>query len=231
MKKYVLICVMALCLPLVSGCAASVKYCLDKDVYRSDAPVNSRAVLYTFKDIRPDAEHSGTMDLPDIHMYTKDQNFSPDIDKQISRMLVAHLDKAGIFQKIEFRDMPDDASLEAAIRQLDQQGVDYVITGDIAHFYGYQSGSSGAAGSLFGALGVIAEAIANPKTVGGEAAYRNVKVVNVNNGATIDLGDVSYEFEDKVKMYETPVAYSLRALKGANNEFAKKLEESAGSAP
>ena len=140
-------------------------------------------------------------------------------------MLVKHLDKSKLFKKVELKDVSDGLLENSSmLDDLAKEGVNWVIMGDITHFYGFQSstGSENVA-VLFGVIGVLTEAIANPKTVGGHITY-SIKVIDVNKKEVVWQGEVDYSFKEKDKFYDGPVCYALRALKAANNKLTEKLE-------
>jgi hypothetical protein len=147
------------------------------------------------------------------------------VDAQISQMLVEHFNKAKLFEGIQLLNVDNDLDTNNdEMEKLCTQGVDLVILGKLKHFYGYQSqGAMTAASVMFGALGVLTEAIANPKTVGGVVEYSDVKVVDVKNKKVLWEGTVTHGFEEEDVFYDGPNVYALRALQKANNQFVQDL--------
>ncbi|MDD4910204.1 MAG: energy transducer TonB [Candidatus Omnitrophica bacterium] len=175
-----------------------------------------KVLVDVFEDARPAGERSGTGNRKGF-IYTNDKMFRDNVDVQISKMLAEHLRKARVFTSVEFRDINlEDAAM------LNKDGVELVIDGDIRHFYGFQKGAAGAS-VLFGMVGVLAEAMANPKTVGADVEYGNIRVIDVAGRRILWEGNVRHSFEDKDVFYDGPAAYAVRALKEANNKFVQEL--------
>lgn len=216
MRPYKIIIAILLVLSL-SGCAASVRYAFDDKLYRRDEPMRYNVLVDVFEDMRPAVERSETSKKEGL-IYTNDKMFRGNVDVQISQMLVEHLRKARMFTAVELRDINSEDTA-----MLSKAGVDLVIDGDIRHFYGFQSGAAGAA-VLFGLVGVLTEALVNPKTVGGNVEYGNVKVIDVASGTVLWEGNARHSFKDKDTFYDGPVAYALRALKEVNNELTQELK-------
>lgn len=207
----------------LSGCAANIKYAFDKDLYKKDEPMNYAVIVDVFKDNRPSEERDGNFRKKEGYLSTGNKDFKPEVEKQISGMLVEHLKSARIFKHIELKDVPDNLDLDIdTMQQLQQEGVDLAILGNLEHFYGYQSGSAGGA-VMFGLVGVLTEAMINPKTVGANVEYSNVKIVDLKNKKILWQGDIEYNFEDRVTFYDSPVIYALRGLKKLNDKFCLKL--------
>lgn len=213
---------------LISGCAANVKYSMDKDIYKRDVPINRVAIVDVIEDVRPTEECEGIYYNSGDLTYSSDKQFKPNINRQASQMLVDHLNKARIFKVVELRDVDNDLEKNAAeMNLLHNQGIDLVIIGNLRHFYGYQSGvtSAAMAAGLFGLAGALTEAAINPKTVGGNVEYCDIKIIDLGNKGILWKGNINYEFKKKVTFPEATVSYSLLALKEGNNKFIKKLEE------
>ena len=155
---------------------------------------------------------------------TKDKDFKPGVDVQISQMLVKHLEHTQMFRKVILRDVKNNLAEDySQMDALVNEGIDIAVVGDLGHFSGTQSGAAGVAG-MFGLVGMMTEAITNPKTVGGHVEYDNVKIIDLKNKFVLWEGDIEHTFEDRVTFYDGPVAYALRTLKEANNKFTEKLK-------
>lgn len=208
----------------VSGCATTVKYSFDNSLYRRNAPLNYCVLVDNFEDGRPAIERDGTVYKGKDVSCTADKNFKPNVNTQISQMLVEHLNKAQLFNAVQFKDVDDNLyQAPDEMDKLSKQGIDLVITGNINHFYGYMSNPAAVA-YLFGLAGAFAEMAANPKTVGADVEYGNIKIIDVKNKKVLWEGDVKYNFEDKVTFYDSPVAYALRGLKSVNEKLVLTLE-------
>lgn len=224
----VVVLVIAAASMFLSGCASAVKYKFSKDLQVSDRCVGECAVVDVFNDKRVEQERQGANRGRDGFSFTNDKNFKPDIPKQISVALADHLQKANVFHKAVVRDIDDDLENNAAeIAALRNEGFQYAVSGDLSHFYGYVSGaaSSMTAGVLFGAIGAITEGLINPKFVGGEVVYKDVKIIDLNKGTLAWKGDIEDSFEEKSSFPDGQVIYSLRALKEANNKLVHVFKE------
>ncbi len=213
---------------VLSGCAAQVKYNFDKDLFVSTASKNYAVVIDAFQDNRPDREKEGKLYGKDGYAISNDKMFKKDIPLQVSQMLAAHLTKAKVFNKVEVMDVPDD--LESRLDEmagLKDKKYDLAVIGKLNHFYGYYSDEVSAMSSaiLFGLVGAMVEAVANPKTVGGKVEYGDVKIVDLNKGVVVWSGNVEHDFEKQEKFYDGQVGYVLKALKETNNKFSKQLSE------
>jgi len=214
---------------LTCGCATPIKYNLGKGIYEGENPTNYTLAVDVFQDLRPSGESDGTIvkDKGPTFVSTQDKNFTPDIDRQISGMLVEHLNKANIFKQVELRDV-DNAiySNSGLMSSLNAEGIDLVMLGNLSHFYGYMDmGASTIAAVAFGLVGALTEAIINHKTVGANVEYSDMKIIDLRNKQIIWEGNIGHEYEEKVVFYDSPVAYSLRGLREANNKFAEKLDD------
>lgn len=210
---------------LVSGCATVINYGLH-NVPLYNPSLNYNVVIDIFHDLRPQEEHLGTVNLHGISLYTKDKKFKADIETQISKMLAAHLKKTKLFKKIEVQNIADDLEQNTAeINRLQNKSIDIVITGNIKHFYGFQSGDCGAPGILFGAVGVLCESLLNPKTVGSEIEYSGIKIIDLNLKKVLWEGNIRFAVKERDIFYDGPVTYALRGLKATNNKFYQKLKD------
>jgi curli biogenesis system outer membrane secretion channel CsgG len=219
--KIAIVIVIALCL---NGCATAVKYSFDKNLYRRNTPMDYSVVVDVLEDTRPQAEHDGTVYNKKDFSCTKDKGFKPYIDLQISQMLVAHLNEARLFNSVELRDIENNLHENSEeMEKLRQQDIDLAITGNIKHFYGFQSNPV-AVGAVFGLVGVLAEAMANPKTVGAEVEYGDIRVIDINENSVLWTGDIEYGFEKEDIFYDGPRAYVLQGLKSANEKAVYTLE-------
>lgn len=210
---------------LFSGCAAAINYGLHNVPVYSSSDYN--LVIDIFNDLRPQEEHLGTLNLPGILSYTKDKKFKADIEAQISKMLAVHLRETKLFKKIEVQDIPDDLNQNITeMNILKNKGIDIAITGDIKHFYGFQSGTCRTPKILFGALSLLYKSLLlNFKTVGSEIEYGGVKIIDLNQKKILWQGDIRFAVKERDIFYEGTVSYALRGLKAANNKFSQKLKD------
>jgi TonB family protein len=219
----------AICLViLLSGCAANIKYAVDKKPEEKPVAHNYVVLIDIIDDERPPEEHTGKMTSDTDYMYTKDKNFKAGIDAQISQMLAEHLAKSRIVRTVEVKNVDNDLDKNTAeMEALHNQGVDLVIIADLKHFYGYQNGANTAmmAGVLGGLVGAFTEMIVNPKNVGGNVEYCNIKIISLHNKEILWSGDINHKFQDKDVFYDGQVNYALQALKGANAKVIVKLDE------
>ena len=139
-----------------------------------------------------------------------------------------HLDKTNLFKSVKSKDI-GEFSIENGklIDGLINEGYDILILADLYHFYGYQSGkaSSNTAAFLFGAAGVLVEAMANKKIVGGRAALGDLKIVDLKNKKILWEGDLNYDFERKDTFYNGAQSYAIEALKQVNDKLAIQINE------
>ncbi|MBF0523405.1 MAG: hypothetical protein HQL24_10180 [Candidatus Omnitrophica bacterium] len=190
-------------------------------------PKNYIVVADVFADNRPGSEKEGKLYGKDGYATSKDQMFKKDLPLQISQMFVDHLSKAKIFKKIDLLDISNDLDLkQEEMTSLKNKGYNLAIIGKINHFYGYQSDEAATAvAPLFGLVGVLTEAMINPKTVGAKVEYGDVKIIDLDNQKIVWSGNAGHDFEQQVKLYDGPVIYVLRALKETNNKFSRQLAE------
>lgn len=212
---------------LTTGCATAIKYEHDSSLYRKDKPHNLTAVVDIFQDFRTQDEHDGTFSTTKDYCYTQDKNFSKDIGKQVSTALATHLKRSKVFKKVEVKDLPDFKESDPAIYQtLAASGADIAIYGDLHHFYGYRSGKSSATmASMFGLAGVLTEAFANKKVVGGRATIGDAKIVDVKNQKVLWQGDVDHDYDKKDTFYSEAPLYAISALKQTNDKFVRNIDE------
>lgn len=220
-----LIAVTALML-VASGCAIPIKYGYDKTLYHREAPHALTAVVDVAQDLRTQDEHDGTFSTTKDYMYTQDKIFKKEIGMQVSKALVEHLKKAKVFTKVEVKDLSDFKEDPSVYESLSATGADIAIFGDLHHFYGFRSGkSSSMTASMFGLVGVLTEAMANKKVVGGRAMIGDAKVVDIKNQKVLWQGDIDHDFEDKDTFYGEAPGYAIEALKKANDKFVQTIDE------
>lgn len=208
----------------LTGCASTIKYSFTNDLYKREMPMDYNVIVDVFEDIRTQDEHDGIFQTNDKFMYTKDKDFKPDVNLQISKAIADHLTESKMFNAVKVEDVDNGLYQDIeAMEILKNRGVDLVITGDIKHFYGFLSGSAGTSVAL-GVLGVLAEAMANPKTVGANVEYDNIKIIDLNNKQVLWQGGLKHDFREKDTFYDSQVIYALRALKEVNNKFTKKID-------
>lgn len=218
-----------LLVPLLSGCATTIKYPFTKDLYVSPKPLVCNTIVDTFEDVRPEEEHNGTLKFSNISSctFTSDKDFKSCVNVQISEMMVEHFKKAQLFTNVELKDVNNDVGQNITeIEKLRTEGFDLVIFGKIKHFYGFQTGTGSAStAALFGLAGILVEALANPKTVGGNVEYGDIRIFDLNTKQILWQGDIGHEFKEKDAFYNGPVAYALQALREANNKLTQKVVE------
>ena len=142
---------------------------------------NYAVVIDVFQDNRSEREKEGKVYGKDGYAINNDSMFKKDIPSQISQMLAEHLIKAKVFSKVEVMDVPDDLeSRSDEMAKLKDKKYDLAVIGKLNHFYGYYSDEVSAGVSvMFGLVGVLTEAMMNPKTVGGKVEYGDVKIIIV----------------------------------------------------
>lgn len=208
-----------------SGCASSIKYKFDKNLYTTNNTMHYRVLIDIFEDVRPQEEHDRTF-IQEKRVYTSGDNmFKGNISQNVTLMLAKHLMKVKIFDKVEVEDVSNDLEQRAdEMQSLATKGIDLVILGNLKHFYGYQSPSYGGLLVCLGPLGPLMEAAANPKTVGGEVEYAGIKIVDLREKKILWRGNINYTFEEKDIFYDGSPAYALRALKEVNNKFSQRVD-------
>lgn len=228
MKRTLYPACLVLFVTLTSGCAAQLTYGYDKTLYKRPQKTSLSAVVRSIHDLRTEDEQKGTFSTTDGYLYTSDDLFKKDIGKQATAALVKHIEKANIFTAVVSKQL-ENFSLEnaAEIEKLVQEGFDILILGDLYHLYGYQSGTAGPA-VLFGLTGVLLEAMANKKVVGGRASLGDVKIIDLRKKEVLWEGDVDHDFERKDTFYDGPPAYAIEALKQANDKLVKTIGETVG---
>ncbi len=209
----------------LSGCATPVKYGINKDLYRDNKPSQHKVLVDVFNDKRPLSERELSVNQDNKFLWTIDKNFTPDVALQASQMLAEHLRATNLFQDVKLEDIADNFIVdEKSTTLITQGGIDIVVVGDLSHFYGFQSqGAEMIAGVLFGAVGVLTDAMLNPRQVGGCVEYDNVKIIYLPQKRILWEGKIAYDFNEKDTFYDGPPVYALRAFKEANNRFSEKV--------
>lgn len=212
------------------GCAtAPIRYTLDRQPLRP-TPLPYVMVVDVFTDARPTEERvrarpslwSGSA----ADLYTSDADFRPNVAQHITEMLAQHLQQAGLFARVEVQELGDAPERDPqVIEQLRQHQVDLLMTARLTHFLGHQSGSSYVPAMLFGALGVLADAMSNPRTVSGYVEYADLKIVDVPQKNILWQGTINQRFERKETFYKGPIVYVLEALKATNADLATRLDK------
>lgn len=208
---------------LLSGCATtSLNYHID-DTYSTDTHFNFKVAVNSFQDSRPEDEKLKDIGHERIGFYTNDETFKNNAGGATSECLLNHLKQINIFSSIDTVDFPFDLETSPEqMKSLSDKGYDFAITANMVHCVGFQlSESSG--GAEFGALGILADAMANPRTVGAKVEYNPIKIIDLKNQRVIWCDSVEYNYEKKVTFYSGPNAYLIDGLKGANNKFIKEL--------
>lgn len=211
-----------------SGCAAQVKYQFDKDSFVSPESKKYAVAVDVFQDNRPEREKEGKLYGKEGYAVNNDKMFKKDIPRQVSRMLAEHLTKAKVFDKVQVEEVSDDLESKTdEMAGLKNKGYDLAVMGKLNHFYGYYSDEVSATTSavLFGVVGMMVEAISNPKTVGGKVEYGDVRIIDLARGVVVWSGNVEHAFEKQEKFYDGPVGYVLKALKETNDKFSHQLSE------
>lgn len=210
-----------------AGCATAIKYNVDKNQYKDVKSLNYKAIVDVIEDCRGQEEHEGYFLNKHEFFCTNDKSFKQGIDKQVSQMLVNHLKATKLFNGIELRNVDND--LDKNIQEMEMlknNGIDFVIIGNLKHFNGFQSQSSTEViGMMFGLVGTLTDMLANPRTVGGNVEYSDVKIIDTGKEKILWEGSIAHEFKEKDTFYDGQNTYALRALKEANNKFAKQLRE------
>jgi len=226
MKKFNCLFIFSLVI-MLSGCVTTAKYKMTDDVYVRQEPVNQKLVVDVFKDVRPEDEQMGRIEGKEKGFYiTENKMYKPDLGRQISAMLSKHLKEGRILEDADVMDVDDDLQTKLdAMAALVDQGFDYALTGELSHYIGYQSGktSTAVAAIGFGLIGALVEAAANPKSVGGYAAYDGLQLLNLHTGEIIFKEDMEYRFDKEEKMYDGHIAYAAQALRGLNNQVIQKI--------
>lgn len=126
----------------LSGCAYPLKYGLNqRDIIVSKAILPLKVQVAEFTDTRDPEERDKSArmqkEYTDLGDYTYDRDFRGEIAKEISRMLVKHLNYSEIFKSVALGDYTSDEVSESKLDSLNLMGVDAVLLGGIKHFYGY----------------------------------------------------------------------------------------------
>ena len=218
---------------VLNGCATTtVRYTL-KETPVQTAPLPYHVVVGVFTDERPQEERveqkppKNTSPRSEA-FYTSDKNFKSNIPYQIATAMADHLRQTNLVQKVTVNVDTDIDAKPEVLDQLAREGVDLVITGHLVHFTGYVSGftpGGTVAERMGGALGVLSETIAHPKTVGGLVEYQNLKIIDMTQGLAVWKGDVSHRFERQETWWKTPTHYALEALGEANAKMVEQLEQ------
>lgn len=86
-------------------------------------------------------ENNGGEDLGD---YTYDAEFKDPVALGVTKMAKKHIDNSLLFQtKIEQLELESEKLDDAALDSLNQAGFQYIIAGDLNHFYGYYDSKLG----------------------------------------------------------------------------------------
>ncbi len=148
-----------------------------------------------------------------IHCVNSERHYktSP-ISKQITQMLIAHLNKKKTFKQVQLNNI---------------DSCDYVITATVARFNGLQPVTTlSRVGPQFGLIGGVAASFAKSVTKT-SFAITDIKVLDKNMVLVKDLGSFAMEFEDELFVdAECWCIYENvnEKLKDFNKEFIQFLE-------
>ena len=210
----------------LTGCATAVQYGYDSTLYSKKAPHELQALIKPFQDLRTPDEHDGTFSATKDYFYTQDKIFKKDIGAQVTKAVKKHLEKAKVFKKVEIRELNGAADDPKILEELKDSGFDILISGDLHHFYGYQSGKiSSRTASMFGLAGYLTEAMANKKIIGGRASLGDVKVIDVKAGKILWQGNIDYDYEKKITFYLDPQTYAIEALKMVDDKLVRQVDQ------
>lgn len=144
-RKYSLTFLAATLCLLATGCTYKypLKYKLNgRDIVKAQSSVHLKVQVAALADLRPSAEMNkddrvkqGDRDAGD---YTYDNEFTPDMSRQISEMIIKHVNYSGIFDTpVSLAPYASNQISDTRLDELAKSGVDAVMTGEIQHFFGY----------------------------------------------------------------------------------------------
>lgn len=219
MKKILVL----LLLPLVCGCVTAPKYPTNELTYSSDVRLNYNIAINTFQDVRPDSERLKDIGHERIGFYTNDKSFKSRLNELVPEKLSKELKKTRIFSEVNTVNFSYDIDQKPAeMQSLLDQGYDLVIMGTITHCVGYQlTESSG--GTAFGAMGVLFDAMSNPRIVGSHVEYNPLKIVDLRQQRVIFGEKINYSYETQDTFYKGPYSYAIKGIKGANQKVISTL--------
>lgn len=124
------------------GCGYSIKYGLnDQDIVSSSHTNPLNVQVAVFSDTRPpeEREKSAREELgqSDLRDYTFNKEFKGEVAEGVTNMLVEHLAYSRVFQQITASSIASDQLSDGMLDSLATQGVDALLVGEVAHFYGY----------------------------------------------------------------------------------------------
>ncbi len=224
MRKFTGLLLLICCI-VVSGCATTLDYSVNKDAYQIENIISKNIAIGTFIDNRPSDERNKRPRHGKDYFYTYDKSFKGNFGLLVAQSLATHMIKGEIFTQVEVVDISLDLeNNEDAMNTLRNQGYDYAIIGGVAHCYGFQLIKGQSVGNL-GAVGAIADAFINKRIIGWHVEYDQIKVVDLKNKTVL----FSDRFEDQHKkpivMYSDPTKYAKQGMRELNNKFIKVFVE------
>jgi flagellar basal body-associated protein FliL len=131
----------------LSGCSYKLNYSLNqREITMAKSPSRLRVAVMPLSDNRDNKERSKAareaVGHPDAGDYTYDDNFAGEVNLEISKMLVKHLEYSGCFQEVALVEEAVLRSGDEQRSQLESEGYDAVLTGSIDNFFGYYDRNS-----------------------------------------------------------------------------------------
>ena len=124
------------------GCGKyTLKYDLPDQAFKSAKPYPFSVVVTTLKDVRPSEEQAASArgvrhdERPED--FTGDDEFSGEVNQEISKMAARHLAYANVFSGVKYVEMSLDNGQAGLLDSLHARGFNSVLTGEIRSFCGY----------------------------------------------------------------------------------------------
>jgi hypothetical protein len=124
------------------GCGKyTLKYDLSDEAFKSEKPYPFNVVVTTLKDVRPSEERAasarGIRNDGRPEDFTGDEEFSGEVNQEISKMAARHLAYANVFSGVKYVELALDNGQADVLDSLHARGFKSVLTGEIRSFCGY----------------------------------------------------------------------------------------------
>lgn len=191
---------------------------------------STKIAVVAFGDARPNEEYWGEKFVNRYIWETNQKSFHKNIGLWVSTQATKTLRKDFGFVNAEAVAAPVfmEKNLDY-LRELDLKGFDVAIMADVSHLHGYvyeMTRSELVTVSFFRNLfGFFIQNAMDPKNMGGDAGYNQVKVIECKTQNILWQGDFRYVFDEQTKVVLSPKKYAYQALDEVNQRLGKKIKE------
>ncbi|HSG05246.1 MAG TPA: hypothetical protein VLB09_02490 [Nitrospiria bacterium] len=171
----------------------------DPEVFRASSPHEFHVIVLRLRDGRP---------LNEIRWEREAYPPEEDILGRIGERMADHFKEAGIFRQVEYVDIRDSdreagsSGLSKMNRDLAEERADFLLSGDLAHFWGI----AGPGGEIEGLAG-----------------FEKLRLTRVRSGEVVWEGTFLKKLKRKEITPRTPHYYASEALRGALNKVTQSL--------